>query len=80
MTYGIFTDPNNGSFSMTKLTRFSFVPALVFGFIWMVIKHGAALIDGGLLVLFFALFICGEAAGSVKSYLDKKIANSNGNK
>ena len=77
MSYGIFNDPNNDSFSMTKLTRFSFIPALVFGFVWMVVKYGQALIDSGLVVVFFALFICGEAAASVKSYLDKKIGNGN---
>ena len=77
--YWIFTDPNNGSFSTTKLDRIVYTG--LFSFIVIIATlNGEIFKDVVLFSVLIGVLTGTAGAGMVKSYLEKKLANGNNGK
>lgn len=79
MKYGIFTDPNNGSFSTTKLDRMVYTGLFSF-IVIMATLNGAIFRDITLFAVLVGVLTGSAGAGMVKSYMEKKLTNRNNGK
>ena len=77
MKYGIFTDPDNGSFSTTKLDRIVYTGLFSFLVIMSTIT-GMIFKDFKFFALLVGVLTGLGSAGMFKSYMEKKLNNGKG--
>jgi len=79
MKYGIFTDPDNHSFSTTKFDRVVYTGLFVFLVIMGVI-NGEIFNEFKFFALLVGVLTGLGSAGMFKSYMEKKLKNGNNGK